>query len=84
MAISSHVPSLNPDLVLRLKCQSVPVNRNSLPVVAASVGVASIGLSESVALLYLIACSVWIPVINAARPGRVKLLRTVERKTFRI
>ena len=71
VAISSQVPAENPEhLVLRLKCQSVLVNRNWFPVVAASVGVASIAGSESVALLYLMACSVWIPVINAAPPFR--------------
>jgi hypothetical protein len=44
------------------------VSRKLFPSVAASVGVASIGGSESVALLYLTACSVWIPVINGAPP----------------
>ncbi|MND07623.1 hypothetical protein D3C83_297190 [compost metagenome] len=39
-----------------------------MPVVAASVGVASIGGSESVVLLYLIACSVWMPVSSGAPP----------------
>src|SRR5918994_888115 len=66
VATSSQVPAENPEpLVLRLKCQSVLVRRKWFPSVAASVGVASIGGSESMALLYLTACSVWIPVINA-------------------
>lgn len=47
-----------------MKCHSVPVSRNWFPVVAASVGVASIGASASVALLYLIACNVWMPVVS--------------------
>src|SRR5678815_5827491 len=47
-----------------LKCHSVPVNRNWFPVVAASVGVASIGDSPSVAFDILIAWSVWTPVVS--------------------
>src|SRR5688572_18645594 len=69
VALNSQVPAVNPlPFVLRLKCQSVLVSRNWFPVVAASVGVASIAGSETVELLYLMACSVWIPVISAPPP----------------
>src|SRR4029434_9270744 len=71
VAISSQVPAENREsLVLRLKCQSVLVNRKLFPSVAASVGVASIAVSALLSLPYLTACSVWIPVISAAPPFR--------------
>src|SRR5688572_26366214 len=60
VAFSCQVPPANPLLVLvfRLKCHSFPTSRNWLPAVAPSVGVASIGGSESVLLLHLTACRV--------------------------
>src|SRR5438105_3773281 len=48
-------------LVSRLKCHCESVSRNSSPVVAASVGVASIGLPDVVWSEYLITCSRWMP-----------------------
>ena len=55
------MPALMPmALVSKLKCHSLPAKRNWFPVVAASVGVASMGESESVWLLHLTARNVWI------------------------
>ena len=53
-------------LVLTLKCHSLPVQRNWFPIVAASVGVASIAGSDVVELLYLIAYNVLMPVVSCA------------------
>ena len=61
VATSFHIPLLKPVFVLRLKCHSpvaLSVSRNWFPLVAASVGVASMPLAEVVTLEYLIACNV--------------------------
>jgi len=70
VAVSFHVPTLR-DLVLKLKCHSpdaASVRRNWLPVVAESVGVASITGSESTELEYFVACSVCTPVAIGVPP----------------
>src|SRR5947209_5621652 len=70
VAVSFHVPTLR-DLVLKLKCHSpdaASVRRNWLPVVAESVGVASITGSESTELEYFVTCSVCTPVAIGVPP----------------
>src|SRR5882762_16193 len=67
--MSCHVPTLMPvAFVSRLKCHSLPTRRNWLPVVAASVGLASIAGSESVWLPHLIACRVCTLVSKGEPP----------------
>src|SRR5258705_3008867 len=64
VAVSFQVPTLK-GFVFKLKCHSpdaASVRRNRLPVVAASVGVASITGSESTEFEYFAACKVCTPV----------------------
>src|ERR1035437_3951681 len=70
VAVSFHVPTLR-GFVLKLKCHSpdaASVRRNWLPVVAASVGVASITGSESTELENFVACNVCKPVAIGLPP----------------
>jgi hypothetical protein len=58
VASSTQIPVVIPvALVSRLNCHWPEVNRNWSPVVAASCGVASIGVPAVVALVYLMAYS---------------------------
>src|SRR5262245_57924213 len=70
VAASFHVPTLR-GLVFRLKCHSPiaeSVSCNWLPVVAASVGVASMAGSESTLFEYFVTCSVCTPVLTGLPP----------------
>ena len=70
VAVSFHVPILR-GFVFKLKCHApdaASVRRNWLPVVAASVGVASITGSESTELEYFAACNVCKPVAVGLPP----------------
>src|SRR5438093_6232622 len=77
-AVAFQMPFVRPaTFVLRLRCHSSPEARNWFPVVAASVGVASIAGSDVVEFVHFSSSNVCTPVDRAAPPQLVQNLKGI-------